>query len=854
MWSRTLSSVYTSLNVRAWPYALVGLLTATGHFSVLSHHCLGIGPENQQVAEEQFIDGLIARRLFPLAVLACEDRLAVRTMSPLERVNTVVDLSRTYAAWAIQSPPKKQLQYWDQANAVLENWLGKNSQDVLQLIISRQVAHVALMRGKFSRQISAGTVDPEPARKESLQYLRQCKDVAEKTLQKINKALIDSQDQELSAFALLRLQSAVEKDLSQAWLEQALCFDPGSPDRIHSLQQAEKLILPLAAKRDPIDWESRVAQLTCLRLSEGKNNEQLFQEKTAAFLVENPPVDVQGQIHVELARQLATKNRYIEAIGELNQPINYSPEMEAKVDFCELQIMLQAAGNTKATDTANWNQRAENQLELIETLHDPYWLQRARALFGRLITIDQSQHGYSLLARAAEGLYQAGQLTEAAKVYEDAANKADAEKDYTKAFELYRAAAMISYEKKNYSEASQKFRQLADTYSQAPGAAAAHLMAAFNLARSLEGTSAGEFTAYKKLLEEHLSRWPQQASSNQARLWLGRVLAADGKWSAANQTLFKVDPKSASYPEAMAVAGKCCIKECRTLKKNGDSQLSQRATALSEKLKMAASILIDANSPLAPAMVADTVMLQMQYTSSPYRSALGLIQRGLKSITKNDSENRWRLEALQVEALVGLGRYREALDTVRTFSGSKELTVQLILSLDDLENRQAKTVDRTRLHSIAEIQMACIKKIGDISVLASRKELAVIQAKTLERLGKISDALTGLRKLSSEYSEDGQIQMRFADLLIQQGESGNLREALRKYREVARKTRPQTERWFAAKYGEARARLRLGDAKKAAQMIRTTQVLYPDLGGKPWRRRFEELLATCIQQEAFPDQ
>ena len=95
MWSRTLSSVYTSLNVRAWPYALVGLLTATGHFSALSRHCLGIGPENQQVAEEQFIDGLIARRLFPLAVLACEDRLAVRTMRPLERVNTVVDLSRT---------------------------------------------------------------------------------------------------------------------------------------------------------------------------------------------------------------------------------------------------------------------------------------------------------------------------------------------------------------------------------------------------------------------------------------------------------------------------------------------------------------------------------------------------------------------------------------------------------------------------------------------------------------------------------------------------------------------------------------------------------------------------------------
>jgi tetratricopeptide (TPR) repeat protein len=304
----------------------------------------------------------------------------------------------------------------------------------------------------------------------------------------------------------------------------------------------------------------------------------------------------------------------------------------------------------------------------------------------------------------------------------------------------------------------------------------------------------------------------------------------------------------------MAIAGKCCIKECQTLKKNNDPQLSRRAVALSKKMEMAATILMDANSPIAPATVADTATLQMQYTSSPYRSVLGLIQRGLNSIATNSDENRWRLEALQVEAFVGLGRYQEALDVLRTFNGSNELMVRLILRLNIQEKQKAKASNGEPSDSIAEVEMACFKKLEDISGLPDEKQLAMIQAKNLERLGKASEALTVFRKLASEYSEDGQIQMGYADLLIRQGDIQSRREALRKYREVVRRTPPEKQRWFAAKFGEAKARLLLGDPKKAAQMIRTTQVLYPDLGGQPWRRRFEELLAICIRKENFPDQ
>ena len=109
-----------------------------------------------------------------------------------------------------------------------------------------------------------------------------------------------------------------------------------------------------------------------------------------------------------------------------------------------------------------------------------------------------------------------------------------------------------------------------------------------------------------------------------------------------------------------------------------------------------------------------------------------------------------------------------------------------------------------------------------------------------------------VRKLAAEYSGDGKIQLKYADLLIEQSDILSRREALKKYREITRRARPESEQWFSAKYGEARSRLLLGNAQKAAQTIRTAQVLYPDLGGELWRKRFEALLATCDESDREP--
>ena len=279
----------------------------------------------------------------------------------------------------------------------------------------------------------------------------------------------------------------------------------------------------------------------------------------------------------------------------------------------------------------------------------------------------------------------------------------------------------------------------------------------------------------------------------------------------------------------------------------------ERANALTEQLKVAAEALLRENDPFAPAVVAETAALQMRHESNPYHAALDLIQRGLAALARTDQKNRSRLEALQVQALVGMGQYQEALVILKKFDGSKEILIQLIFQLNDLEPQQSKALAKNKSRLIAELQMAGFKKLGGFSTVPEKKALELIQVNAFGRLGDASKAFTMLGELAAEYPEDGHIQTRYADLLIQQKDSKSLRAALKKYREISRKTRPQTQRWFAAKYGEATARLRLGDPRKAAMIIRTTRVLYPNLGGKQWRVRFEKLLAECMEQEASPN-
>ena len=111
--------------------------------------------------------------------------------------------------------------------------------------------------------------------------------------------------------------------------------------------------------------------------------------------------------------------------------------------------------------------------------------------------------------------------------------------------------------------------------------------------------------------------------------------------------------------------------------------------------------------------------------------------------------------------------------------------------------------------------------------------------------GRHEDALTAYRTLAQRFPNEGTIQEEYVRLLMERDDRPSLEEAMQKCREMETKSRPQSPRWFRAKYNLALLHYRLGNKQKAAKMIQLLGLLHPDLGGRQMRAKFETLLKEC---------
>src|SRR5690606_22639261 len=79
----------------------------------------------------------------------------------------------------------------------------------------------------------------------------------------------------------------------------------------------------------------------------------------------------------------------------------------------------------------------------------------------------------------------------------------------------------------------------------------AHLLAIFNRMQSNAG-EAGDASTTEKWLEEHLDRWPNDATSAQAAMWLGDLRRRAGRFEQAVDAYRRVDRRDEKAAAAMA--------------------------------------------------------------------------------------------------------------------------------------------------------------------------------------------------------------------------------------------------------------------------------------------------------------
>jgi len=191
--------------------------------------------------DERFLEGLRQRRLFELAEKYCTERLAGAQLPPVVQGDLAVELIRTYALHAANSPPDQREELWKRARTAAAEFQRQNPQHSRGILIRMQDALTLLAQGELARQeLEAGAADPDESARKALRE-------ATKLLADLDKEIAREiplrrrgqlRPEELTADELTSLQHNAIHQLARASRNLALLYEAKSADQVAGLSRA----------------------------------------------------------------------------------------------------------------------------------------------------------------------------------------------------------------------------------------------------------------------------------------------------------------------------------------------------------------------------------------------------------------------------------------------------------------------------------------------------------------------------------------------------------------------------------------------------------------------------------------
>ena len=823
--------------------------------------------------DERLLAGLRERRLFQLAESFSLDRLADAGLSAAQRAPLVIELIRTYAAHAVNSPPQERGALWEKAHTAAADFARQYPDDPRQVLVRVQDALTVLARGELLRQeaeIGAGPADAlELAKEQVRRAAAQLRAIDQELTKEIPlRSRGRPADGQLTAFELTSLQHNVQHQLARAFRNQALCYAKGSDDRIASLSRAlGQLAKPPAqmAPGDPLLWQIYVDQVVCLRLLEDfdKAATTLAALETAAA-----PAAVKLRVRAEKARIAAARGRLAEALAVFEQGRTIDGKTSAELDFALLEVYLaqwSAAAAKKDEQAAGKSQKlAVAVVDLLEQQHGAYWSRRGELLLVRSAARSGGTRDLEILSRTADNLYLQKQFDEAIAAYDQAARQAAAAANKQAAFDLAFKAAAVVYQLSRHEDAARRMGALAVGQPQNSQASRAHWLGVLSARAQLAAASKAasgtdpqtadngdlkELTTYVDMLEEHLEIWPTAPTADDGHFALGLIRGYRRAWPLAIKAYLSVSPASKSYAEAVAKAAECSRLWFDELKAAGQpyDQAAKQAVDYFERLVYDADRKLPERWDNVARMAAVTAArIRLQHMRDGYRAAGELLEAAVDASPDAPAEWKSAATSLLVVALAGQATRRsEALARLRQLADGdpQELLEMLVglAALADAARADVRGQMATLLLEAVEILAAKQDQLSD----QGRFSLARIRAEALAAAGKRSAAQQAYAELAKQHPHVAQVQRGYALFLSSLGDKSSLERALGQWRSVASKTRPQTDGWYEAKFSVAQTLYRLGRKEPAAQLIRYLQATPPGLKETRWAAPLRELLVQC---------
>ncbi|HEY1066907.1 MAG TPA: hypothetical protein VGE52_12380 [Pirellulales bacterium] len=801
--------------------------------------------------DQAVLAGLRARRLFETAELYCQKRLDRTDLSPTRQAELVVELSRTYAEHALQVSPDESDPLWAKAREAIARFLSANPKHPQALVVKAQAGLLLLARGELLRQqselVSQNGELIDAARTELRGGIKALHELEKEIEEARNTLSRRPGPDELTETQLHNLALNVKFQLAAAYRHQAETYPPDGAERADATTQAADLLVPLADREDDetLVWPSRVDLATCLRL-QGRYDKAL--EAVEAFLSSEPPADAALALRAERIRIHLAAKQLPQAISLATGERPPVGRETADFDFACLETFAaawkDASDRKDAEQAAGWMKRTSQGSAQFAHQHGPYWGRRAAALEAGLVGKTSAAADVGQLARAAENLYLSGELDAAAEQYASAGNQALAGGKPDQAFDLIYKAAAIEHKRQRHPEAAKHFLAAAAADPKSARAGESHLWGVYHTGQAARATTPVNLEPYAALLKQHVERWPQDPTSNQARVWWGRLLEAQKAWEPAGALYAAVAPDDARALDALA-----SLERCATARLD---ELTLAGKPHSEFAQQAARWFLQAmsGSPDAlPASWADrereaalsAAKFWLDSTADFYDDAATLLETALAE--SSDAPPDWLRAAKRhlVLAYAGLNRQEDAQKLLGELSEGK---AEEVLAL--LEGIGVIAVDSppNARQGLAALQLKTIGLMQGKSQELSpeqKRSLDLTFARATAVVSEPRRALQVYDALSKAYPQDAQIKEEFGTLLAEQSDPAGLKKSFALWKELEKSRKQGTDGWLRAQYYLILIRSKLGEREAALKLFNFVEILYPELGGPDWKRKFGDL-------------
>jgi hypothetical protein len=438
--------------------------------------------------------------------------------------------------------------------------------------------------------------------------------------------------------------------------------------------------------------------------------------------------------------------------------------------------------------------------------------------------------------------------------YARAQELAAQEGDKDQACDLGFRAATIEHQRGRHAEAVARYRQLALAMPEQPKAPEAHRLAVWHAGQMAAKQPGGLLDPYVAIAEEHLATWPDASTADDVRFRLGRSREYQGEWEKAVEQYQAIDPGYSRFADVVDAAARSyeAWLEARARAGEPTDQIAAAGAGWFESLVIGPEGRMPEKwSPLHRRAVISAARLRLNYTTTGLDRAEGLLSAALDRGADATPEWQATARALLVFSLAAQGRRQEATAALRQISaGSPQELLKMLQGLTRIGASSARE---------AKAELAALE-LGVVELLRPRSEeldpsaqrmLDRLTAQALADAGQTGAAVDAYRRLSQTYPEDGEIQEGYALLLLTRGDQPSLEAALAKWREVEKKSRAGTDRWFRAKLAVALLHYRSHNQQQAEKMLKLLEVLHPEppLRDRQVTARFADSLDPPIRRE-----